>query len=143
MKVVDASVAVKWFLAEADSQKALDLLESDDRLAAPSIIRVEVFGAISRRFREGQLPEEKAWAACEAWKSLIAGRHLLLIPTSQLLEQAVKLSFQCRHALPDCLYLAAARQLDSELLTADRTLQQRAGKSKSAVVLFGSAGLNG
>src|SRR5712691_1672950 len=109
MKVVDASVAVKWFLAEPGSEQALDLLESDDRLAAPVIIQLEVFGAISRRFREGHLPEKQAMAACEAWSSVIGRGALRFISTEELLDQALKLSFQCRHALPDCLYLAAAK----------------------------------
>ena len=43
----------------------------------------------------------------------------------------MKLSFQCRHALPDCLYLAAAKRLDVELLTSDRVLHQRAAKAKT------------
>jgi predicted nucleic acid-binding protein len=143
MRVVDASVAVKWFLAESGSEQALDLLESGERLLAPSIIRVEVMGAISRRYREGQLPLSKAKAACEAWNRLATGGHLRVIPTHELLDQAVHLSFECRHALADCLYLAAAQTFGADLLTADRTLHQRGGKTKTKVVLFASAGRNG
>jgi predicted nucleic acid-binding protein len=60
MRVVDASVAAKWFVAEPDSEKALALLDQGERFLAPSIIRVEVAGAISRRFREGRLVEAHA-----------------------------------------------------------------------------------
>lgn len=139
MRVVDASVAAKWFLVESDSDKALSLLENGHQLLAPSIIRVEVFGAISRRFREGQLPEAEAREACAAWKAFLSSEYVRLISTAELLEQAVKLSFDCRHAVPDCLYLAAAARLGAQLVTSDDTLHKRAAKAKVKVTLLGAA----
>jgi predicted nucleic acid-binding protein len=143
MRVVDASVAVKWFLTEADSEKASRLLDGGRRLVAPSIIRTEVAGAISRKFREGLLPEKLASAACDDWKEMLLGRHVELIPVADVFNRAIALSFQWRHALPDCLYLAVAEQFNAELLTADRTLHERAAKAKARVSLIGSIKLNG
>ncbi len=47
--VVDASVVVKWFVAEAGSQRALQLLSESNRLIAPDLVIVEVATALSRR----------------------------------------------------------------------------------------------
>lgn len=143
MRVVDASVAAKWFLAEPDSDEALALLEEGHQLLAPSIIRVEVFGAISRRFREGHLPKLEAAEACAAWKAFLYDGHVRLLPTTELIDQAVRLSFDCRHPLPDCLYLAAAAHFDTELVTSDHGLKRRAAKASVTVTLLGKANLHG
>lgn len=51
MLVVDASVAVKWFYPETDSDKAEKLLFSGKKLVAPEIIRIKVAAALTRLFR--------------------------------------------------------------------------------------------
>jgi predicted nucleic acid-binding protein len=43
--VVDASVAAKWFLPEADSEAAGRLLTGRRKLLAPDLIRIEVAAA--------------------------------------------------------------------------------------------------
>ncbi|MFP5404778.1 MAG: type II toxin-antitoxin system VapC family toxin [Gammaproteobacteria bacterium] len=65
MIVIDASVATKWFLPEADSEQAAALLQIGEKLFAPELIRIEVASAITRRARLGELPPEHASAACE------------------------------------------------------------------------------
>jgi len=45
MIVVDASVAMKWFLNDQDSQ-ALGLFHQSYKLVAPELIRIEVLAAI-------------------------------------------------------------------------------------------------
>ena len=44
--VVDASVAVKWFLPEIDSDQALALLASDAVFHAPELLRLEIANAL-------------------------------------------------------------------------------------------------
>ena len=51
--VVDASVAVKWALKEADSEAAAALLDDDDPLLAPELLRIEGASAITRAGRSG------------------------------------------------------------------------------------------
>src|SRR5262245_39797495 len=58
MIVVDASIAAKWYLNEPGSAQAAAILTSDDVLLAPALIRLEVNGAIIRRYREGKLSLE-------------------------------------------------------------------------------------
>ncbi|HEV3304463.1 MAG TPA: type II toxin-antitoxin system VapC family toxin [Planctomycetaceae bacterium] len=60
MIVVDASVAVKWFIPEPGEEAAVKLLDGTNGLISPALIRLEVTGAIIRRYREGHLTEKKA-----------------------------------------------------------------------------------
>ncbi len=137
--VVDASVAAKWVLGEAESAAANELLEKSQRLAAPALIKIEVAGAVLRRFRNGTLSEELAWSACDKWNRIVEDRFVHLIPVDTLYQAAVELAFRSRHALADCLYIAAAKSLDATLLTADRTLHERGLKVYDRVSLLAKA----
>ena len=61
--VLDSCVAVKWFLAEPDSAKALQLLDDFNgeihKLFAPDVFPVEIDHALSRE-RRGLLEEPAA-----------------------------------------------------------------------------------
>ena len=128
MRVVDASVAAKWFLTEADSDLALALLDGGERLVAPVVIRTEVIGAILRACRDGHIDRPKARAALDAWARLLDGGLVSLVPEQEILGKAVDLAFSLRHPLPDCLYLAVAVQMDLGLVTADGPLHKRGSK---------------
>ena len=71
MKVVDASVAVKWLVPEAGSLTAQALLAGLEKLAAPALIRVEVAAAVTRKVRLNELTEAEARTACELWSSAL------------------------------------------------------------------------
>ena len=43
--VIDASVALKWFVEEQGSDKARGLLSREERLIAPELLLAEVFNA--------------------------------------------------------------------------------------------------
>ena len=111
MIVVDASVAVKWFIPEAGEEAAAKLLGGKKRLVAPALIRMEVTGAIIRRFREGHLSEKKAREGTQAWEAMLQYRVVRLVPDAELFEDAVQMAFLAKHTLADCLYLAAAKRL--------------------------------
>ena len=55
--VLDACVAIKWFLAEPDSSKAIRVLDDFNRqiheLLAPDVFPIEVVHALSRAERRG------------------------------------------------------------------------------------------
>lgn len=125
MIVVDASVAVKWLLPEPGEREAQLILRGEKRLVAPALVRVEVAGAVLRQFREGRLTGERARSACDLWASLIHDGTLHLVPVEDLFDLAVDLAFEARHALADCLYLAAGKHLGAGVITADRTLFER------------------
>lgn len=126
MIVVDANVAVKWFLPEKASADAEKLLSDNKRLVAPGLIRMEVAGAITRKVRTDELAGEEALRLCEIWFRQLAEEIVTLVPDEELLHDAVKLSVQIKHPLQDCLYLAVAKRLDAPLVTADALFRDRA-----------------
>ena len=68
MIVVDASLAVKWILWEADSLQAIDFLRRHGReLAAPELIFIEVAGVIVRRGNQHKSLRADALRALEKW----------------------------------------------------------------------------
>lgn len=119
MIVVDASVAVKWFVPEKDSNKASDLLRREHKLLSPEIIRIEVAAALTRRLRTKELSEENTLLLLRDWHDHLALQAISLQATIQDFEAATMLSIQLGHQLQDCLYLAVANRFDIPLITAD------------------------
>ena len=56
--VVDASVAVKWFLPEVHAEAARQLLRDKMTLLAPDLIWAEVANALWRKWRDRELAAE-------------------------------------------------------------------------------------
>lgn len=124
--VVDSSVAVKWVIYEADTPIANEILVGPARMFAPAIIRWEVAGAALWRYRTGVFDRQSTEDACARWEEVIEHHRIQLVPIDELFEKALRLAIQCRHTIPDCLFLAAAITLNCPLLTADATLFERA-----------------
>jgi predicted nucleic acid-binding protein len=121
MPVVDASVALKWFLEEADSAAAAALLEERDLLIAPDLIVAEVCNAAWKAVRAGaMLPEQHDDAAAR-----LGAVFDELAPLAPLARQAAELSRALDHPAYDCFYLALAEQRGTHLVTADGRLLRR------------------
>lgn len=125
MIVIDASVAVKWLVPEAGEAEAKRWLNGNERLVAPSIVRIEVANAVVRKYRNDGLPEAAAKTACELWDALLENHVLQLVPIEELYQSALALAFEARHTVPDCLYLALAKRDGFTLVTADRPMYDR------------------
>jgi len=136
MIVVDASVAAKWYLNERGSDTAALLLQGEQPLFAPALIRIEVAAAITRHYREGKLSEKRAREACQLWLEDLSAGIVKLLPNETLFEAAKEMAFQLRHPLQDCLYLAGSVQFNGRLVTADETLYKRARTQFSSMELL-------
>lgn len=124
--VMDASVAVKAFIAEADSASAVALLAGPIALIAPELIRLEVFSAFCKQYRLGGLDALGVEDALGRWESYLSRGRLVLTPDANLLRPAALLSVKLKHALQDCLYLALAEKHRAPLVTADHVFLRRA-----------------
>lgn len=136
MIVIDANVAVKWYIPERGTEAALELLSGPSQLLAPELIRLEVLAAISRRVRSGESTADEARSRCENWFRHLREDAVSLVPEADVLSDALSLSFRLRHPLQDCLYLAAAQRLDASIVTADRRFCERARSVHKAVSLL-------
>lgn len=115
--VVDASVAVKWVVAEEGTQNALALLSAGS-LCAPELLIAECANIIWKKVRLAQLNAEEALMAAE----LIERADIELHPMRALLEPATRLAIDLDHPAYDCIYLALAVARDATFVTADARL---------------------
>lgn len=126
MIVVDASVAVKWFVPEQDSDKAEQLLFSREKLLAPKIMRIEVAAAITRLARTKSISPAMVGILLQDWQRSLHDETVTLEPTQYDFHNGTQLSLDLGHPLQDCLYLAAAHRLETRLLTADNKFFKKA-----------------
>lgn len=113
--VIDASVAVKWFLEEDRSAEARDILGSAEVLAAPFTILPEVAQALWVASRKRRTTPA---AAREAFQTIAA---IFPAPVFDfaLYEAAARLMTSYGHPIYDCFYLALAERTGFPLVTAD------------------------
>ncbi len=133
MIVVDASVSVKWFVPEPGADEAQQLLRGPDKLIAPSLIRIEVFAALTRKVRLQEMDVEDARSACGLWRRALESGALSLVPDQPYLPHAIELAMELRHPLQDCVYLAVAEQNSAPLVTADPKFAERASRRYAGV----------
>ena len=112
--VVDASVALKWVLAEPGQAAAEALL--DDDLIAPSLWLLEAANALWRRNLRGELSVGEA----EERLSELFNAPVTSIPIEEDLSAAAALAQRLGHPVYDCLYLALAIRERTQVVTADR-----------------------
>jgi len=124
--VVDASVAVKWFYPEKDTDKADAILYSGKKLIAPEIIRIEVAAALMRLLRMQSLDLDMAKILLDDWRKSLFHATVSLEPTLLDFDTATDISILIRHQLQDCLYIAVAARLGAPLITADKKLFEKA-----------------
>jgi predicted nucleic acid-binding protein len=112
---VDASVAFKWFVPEAGGEAALALLDSDEPLWAPDLVLMELGNALTGRLR----PLADGFAVATAAIDRLGALYSRLLPSSDFVRRAMHLSFELRHPIYDCIYLAMVEREDIKLVTAD------------------------
>jgi predicted nucleic acid-binding protein len=126
--VIDSSVAFKWSVKEADSDKALlikaDFLAGVRELLAPDFYPAELTHSITRAERQKRITQAEGVAMLADHLKLMPVLHSTL---PDLLPLAYAISSKMRIGVYDCLYVALAELEQCELITADdklvRTLQ--------------------
>jgi len=124
--VVDASVVVKWFLEEEGSDRALvlrdDFVAEDVKVHAPEILPFEVLNALRG---SAAYPLERALQAQLALEQ--AGFQIYRFE-GDLARRTVHLAYERRLTVYDAAYLALARHLSIQLVTADDSLLRIGGR---------------
>jgi predicted nucleic acid-binding protein len=123
--VLDASVAVKWFLrgaTEALAAEAGQVLEAYAagrlRLLVPDLFWLEVGNVLWKAVRQGRMSRASADQALAA----LQDRRIATAPTAPLLADAFAIAVSFDRTVYDSVYIALAILSDMPLLTADERL---------------------
>jgi predicted nucleic acid-binding protein len=123
--VVDASIAVKWVVAEQHSEFAADLLEGEGQLYAPVLLYAEASNALWALARRGDITQADVGDAIDV---LIDAPIYVPYTMPQLTAAAARLAADIDHPVYDCFYLALAMREQCPVVTADnRFLSKIAG----------------
>ena len=120
-KVIDASVILKWFSKEIDSDKALKLKEShlskEFILITPEFLILEIMNAL----RYKKIDEPNLFKANKAlWEIQLHVEHT----NSFLLEKTISLSLKHNLSIYDAVYAALAQLHGCQLVTVDEKLSK-------------------
>jgi predicted nucleic acid-binding protein len=116
--VVDSCVCVKWLIEEDHSVKAIGLLSLGIELVAPDIILAEAANALWKTVKRGLLTPEHA----DARLASLPNFFNRLLPTFDLVREALALGMTVDVPAYDCLYVVASRRTGARLVTADPKL---------------------
>lgn len=119
--VVDASVALKWFVEESGSNSARSLFRRGEILTAPDLVIAEVCNAAWKLARQGSLDAGQF----EAVAREVEGLFDRIVDLGPLAPRAAHIAQALGHPVYDCFYLALAERSGCHLVTADRRLRDR------------------
>ena len=113
--VVDASVAVKWLVAEEDSESANRLAAGAEDLHAPRLMASEVANTLWRKARLGEIGRDRAGVLMAALTEMPVHWNI----DETLCADAVRLALALDRPVYDCVYLALAHRIGAQVITAD------------------------
>jgi predicted nucleic acid-binding protein len=116
--VVDASVALKWYVGEVDSDAARAIFAGEQDVIAPELVVAEISNASWKLLRRGEIDRTQHVRIAEEIGEMISR----LVPLRQLAPRAAILASDLDHPAYDCFYLALSEAEDAPLITADRRL---------------------
>ncbi len=113
--VLDASIAIKWFIPEVYSDAARRLVASNHTFLVPDFFFPEVGNVLWKRVRGGEDTAENA-------RQILADLNVVPIEvylSQPLMPLALDIAIQTDRAVYDSLYLALAITQQCQMVTAD------------------------
>ena len=129
--VVDASVAVKWYIPEIHGDEAERILGSGYEMCAPDLLYSEVANVLWKHARRDAITVERAKAIMAALSRV----SIRLYRAPPLVPQALDIALGLDRTVYDSLYLALAGSLGCKMVTADRRLYNSVRNSEQAPVI--------
>ncbi|MBW4645294.1 MAG: type II toxin-antitoxin system VapC family toxin [Goleter apudmare HA4340-LM2] len=113
--VLDASIAIKWFIPEVYSHAARRLLASNHIFLVPDFFFPEVGNVLWKRVHRGEDTADNARQTLIDLNSIPVEVYL----SQPLMPLALDTALQTDRAVYDCLYLALAITQQCQMVTAD------------------------
>ena len=123
--LVDASVAIKWVIAELAHERAAALLDYD--LMAPDLLFLECANILWRKVRLREINEAEAAAAAVA----LEAAELSVVAAKPYFRRALEIATELDHPAYDAVYLAVAEVSGIRMITADSRLLRKVRQSGS------------
>lgn len=120
--VVDASVAVKWLVAEELSEEAAALLDTRCTLLAPDLLFAEATSALTTKHRHGEISGKELAELVDLLRTAPVATPLSM---RQLAASSARLAVDLGHPVYDCFYLALAIHEDYPVVTADTRFYEK------------------
>lgn len=114
--VVDASVVVKWYVAEVLSDEAARFLAAGHYLIAPDLLGSEVGNVLWKKVRRGEITYDEGFHALRAFGTATVS----IVDSAPLRIPAYEAAVLLGRTVHDCLYLVLADERKCPLVTADR-----------------------
>jgi predicted nucleic acid-binding protein len=134
--VIDAGIAVKWFLIEPHSDKARQPLQQFQQrvieLTAPDLLIAEAANVFWQRAARQDLTAQEA---TDNLNDLLA-INLPLVPLTSLAARALALAQTHSRSVYDSLYLALAIEQGCEFVTSDERLFNAIGSQYPPIKLL-------
>ncbi|HLB41939.1 MAG TPA: type II toxin-antitoxin system VapC family toxin [Gammaproteobacteria bacterium] len=130
--VVDASVAIKWFIPEVHAIAATRLLHKNLQFIAPDLIFAEVGNILWKKYRSKELTLDTANGILNDFKKL----PLNSCASEFLLDTAWQIATAHQCTVYDSLYVALAQSERCLLVTADRVLYNTLSTTHLACILL-------
>lgn len=133
--VVDASVALKWYVTEADSDLADEILRRPINIHAPELLKADLANGLWKNRRKNLIGDEQSRLAIANVARAVSNWHAC----DRFLAEALRLGVTMNHPIYDFIYLGLARELNVPCVTADRRLLDKlAGTELGAhIILLG------
>jgi len=126
--IVDACVAVKWYLPEEQTASALRVASGLNELHVPDFFFIETDNILCKHIRRGLITLEQG----SEFRRLLRQVPMEIHAVGEYQNEAFDTAIHTGRSMYDCLYIALAVLLDGQMVTADRRLYGSLAKSPFA-----------
>lgn len=126
--VIDASVAICWFVREAATEQANGQIAATTNLAAPSLLLAELMNTLGKEMRRGEVRADLAEAGLREVRRFVPQ----IVERPDLIPPALALAEELARPVHDCVDLALARRRGAPFVTRDRALTERLASARYA-----------
>ncbi|MGH9422401.1 MAG: type II toxin-antitoxin system VapC family toxin [Thermoanaerobaculia bacterium] len=121
LRVVDASVVVKWYVDEFDSEIARELFREADEFAVPDLLFAETASILWKKVRRKEITPEEARDIC----GYVIDSPFEVYGSRELAGEALRIALEYSITPYDASYVALAARLGVVCATADRKLFEK------------------
>lgn len=130
--VIDANIAIKWFLPEPKSELAQVVLKKKPDMYVPAYFFIETDSILTKKVRKKELSLKEAQHISTVLRSF----PFQTIKLSMIRDNAFELASELYFSYYDALYLTTAMLLKSRVFTADERFVRTATQANLSTFML-------